>query len=220
VKFFLNLVNNFPFLFFYLQDSVHIGTKCKTLFLNRGRSLIMGNFCASPTFVQDVINNVSKIHHGLTQSDMDPKDKMNFQAVLKLIDERVLVQLRKIPGADATEMFLCLIGDVLDAFLQPHMPPLERISKMWRVTFFLRLWRQWLVEEGHELERCFITHQTYLCIELNANAIVQAVVTMRSCPCRLIPHLFSSQGCSLINFNLRYCGELQSSANAEQIAED
>lgn len=155
----------------------------------------MGNYCVTPTFVQDVINNVSKLKHGLTQSDLDPKDKMNFQAVLRLIDERVLAQLRKIPGADATELFLCLMGDTLDSYLQPHMPPLERIFKMWRVTFFLRLWRQWLIEEDHELERCFITPQTYLCIELNAHAIVQAVVTMRSCPCRMIPHLFSSQPC-------------------------
>jgi len=191
----MSLSDNTTVCFYWLQDTIHIGTKIKTLFLNRGRSLIMGTMCASTTYVQDVIDNVSKEHHGLTQSDLNPKDKMNFQAVLRLTDDRVLAQLRRIPDADATELFLCLIGEALDAFLQPQMPPLDRISSMWKLTFFLRLWRQWLIEENHELQQCFLTPQTYLCIELNAHAIVQAVVKMRDCSCRLLPHLFSSQPC-------------------------
>lgn len=62
--------------------------------------------------------------------------------------------------------------------------------------FFLRIWLQWLLENGYTLQN-FITSNAYTCIEINAHTIVAAVNLFRQkgLPELFVPWLYSSQPC-------------------------
>ncbi|KAE8742812.1 hypothetical protein FOCC_FOCC011670 [Frankliniella occidentalis] len=70
----------------YVQDTVHIGTKFRTGFCNKGKTYIMGKHCATVAHLEHDMNTVSKLQHGLTDSDLNHTDKMNFPAVLRITD--------------------------------------------------------------------------------------------------------------------------------------
>ncbi|CAA3032908.1 Hypothetical predicted protein [Olea europaea subsp. europaea] len=116
----------------YVQDTVHIGTKLHAQLCKRSTTLLMGRFSVSSTHLHHVIDNSSKFDHGLTKTDLDGLDKINFPSVLKMTDERVLNILRKQPDADGTETFLRIRRDVLDAFLKEDLSPEDRIFLMFR----------------------------------------------------------------------------------------
>ena len=66
-----------------------------------------------------------------------------------------------------------LIQCVIDSYLDKGIDPLSRIEKIWYATFFLRYWRQWILQHSnYTVQNNFITQNAYLCIELNAHAIV------------------------------------------------
>ncbi|KAJ1528140.1 hypothetical protein ONE63_008054 [Megalurothrips usitatus] len=158
--------------------------------------LLLGKYSASCSHLKYVISQ-DKFHHGLTNSDINGADKMNFLAALKITSDRVLKIVREQPDADGTEMLLQMTRDVLESFLSPEPTPEERIYLLWRSVFFLRLWRQWLLAEKIGLKDHFITYATYICIELNAHALIKLSRQLRDAgnPELFLPHLFASQAC-------------------------
>ncbi|KAK3929383.1 hypothetical protein KUF71_018020, partial [Frankliniella fusca] len=191
----------------FVQDTVHIGTKFRTGFCHRGKSYIMGNYCASVVHLDQILENTTRLEHGLRSEDLDHTDKMNFDAVLRITDERVR-QLLRGPGKEefsGTEMFLTVVRDVLEAFLAEQLPAEDRIYSIWRAVFFLRIWREWLIQNDHPLDQCFITTNTFQSVELNAHALVKLVRILRdgAHPEVLIPHLIGSQPCEQLFRALR-----------------
>jgi len=160
----------------------------------------MGSHSVSAEHLHHVLD-YDKYEHGLTQSDLNGKDKMNFPSVIRMTDERVLKVLRRQRDADGTEMFLSLLRDFLDAFLASDLTPLERIFLSWRVLFFMRIWREWCLQEALSLEENFITAACFMCFELNAHALLKILRRMRGQGLGLkcfIPELFGSQACETI----------------------
>ena len=48
------------------------------------------------------------------------------------------------------------------------------------LIFFVRYWREWiLLNEKHTLKQNFLTNNTYLCIELNAHALLTFLMNTR-----------------------------------------
>ena len=66
----------------------HVVTKFKTLFLRDSVYLPVGKYLASSTHVLHILTSTSKLVHGLTQSDLDNKDKMHFLAFKKITEDR------------------------------------------------------------------------------------------------------------------------------------
>lgn len=160
----------------------------------------MGRCQVSVTHLRSLIETCPKIEHGLTMSDLDGKDKMNFSSVLKITSDRVIKMLHHQPDAEGTEMYLIIIQHILDAFMDPDLLADDRIFLLWKVVFFLRLWRSALIEENMSLEEHFITPNAYECIEMNAHAIIHIVRRLRNdgLPQHLIVSLMSSQPCEKI----------------------
>ncbi|KAE8738182.1 hypothetical protein FOCC_FOCC016345 [Frankliniella occidentalis] len=186
-------------------DTVHIGTKFRTGFCNRGKTYLMGNYCATVNHLEHIINTVPKLQHGLTLTDLNHADKMNFTAVLRITDERVCRLLRGKDHYSGTEMFLTVVRDVLEAYLDEELPTEDRIFQMWRAVFFLRIWREWLLQNDHRLDQCFITTNTFQSVELNAHALIQLLRILRdgSHSEQFLPHLFGSQQCEKLFRALR-----------------
>jgi len=65
------------------------------------------------------------------------------------------------------------MASTVDSYLDMSLSPLESIEKSWYANFFVRYWREWiLLSEKYTLKRNFLTNNAYLCIELNAHALV------------------------------------------------
>lgn len=145
----------------YIQDITHVGTKLRNKFLKPSILLPLGNFVASSTHLRILIAEKEKEEHALTMTDLDNKDKMNFRAVENICSIRVTKILRTMPSTQRTVVFLEMTKDILDSFLHKNIAAIERIYLIWKSVFFLRIWRQWLLENGYTLQN-FITSNVYL----------------------------------------------------------
>lgn len=68
------------------------------------------------------------------------------------------------------------------------------------LCIFLRIWRKWIADHPSlKIAENFITSNCYLCIELNAHALINICTNFRENPIltndMFLPHLFSSQTC-------------------------
>lgn len=103
-------------------------------------------------------------------------DKMNFEAMNKLTAPCVTDILSKIQNANATKQILLVARKIIDSFLDKSLIPEIRIYEIWYCTFFNRLWRYWIkVNDGYKLLENFITLNVFLCIEINAHAILMLI---------------------------------------------
>ena len=75
-------------------------------------------------------------------TDIDHKDKQNFEAVMRITGKPVLKLLQQIPDAKGTLQYLNILRSIVDSYLDESITPLSRIYKAWYGVFFLRFWRQ------------------------------------------------------------------------------
>ncbi|KAE8738051.1 hypothetical protein FOCC_FOCC016472 [Frankliniella occidentalis] len=184
-----------------IQDAIHTANKFRTK-LNPSRLLPIGNFIASQSHVRVLIKSVNKVEHGLTENDIDKKDKMNFNSSLKICSERVTNLLEgkmpgttKIPGSEGTVVYLTSMRYLIEACLDDSLSPSERLYKLWYCTFFLRYWKLWLMNHSSYNMENFVTSNLYLCVEIITHAITILLMRYRDEGKSefFITHLFSSQ---------------------------
>ena len=68
---------------------IHIGAKLRTRFLKRTKFMVIGEKIASCSFVEDLLNLVTKDKHKLREGDLNLNDKMNYGAVERLCSPHV-----------------------------------------------------------------------------------------------------------------------------------
>ncbi|KAK4881467.1 hypothetical protein RN001_004786 [Aquatica leii] len=179
-----------------VQDTVHIGTKLRTRLLKIKLQIIIGKYIASPAHLEELVERVSKDKHLLTNSHLKLDDKMNFEAVEKMCSAMVREQLEQhVPNSNGTIFYLKLLQMTLDAFLSKTLNVSERIKNIWYVVFALRIWRYWLKENQYSLTKNFISLNSYICIELNAHALILMCLKYYNEPSLFLPWLKSSQPC-------------------------
>ena len=71
-----------------------------------------------------------------------------------------------------TIIYLEMMGKLRDALFEKAMCPIDRVSLLWEVVFFVRIWRCWLSKNGDSEIIHFITTNACTCIELDAHFIV------------------------------------------------
>ncbi|KAF5272608.1 hypothetical protein FQR65_LT17326 [Abscondita terminalis] len=76
-----------------LKDTIHIGTKLKTVFLKHSVSLKIEKYDISSDHVKTLIKTVSKDKHSLTPPVLNPTDKMNLVSFDKMTQENVVKAL-------------------------------------------------------------------------------------------------------------------------------
>ena len=73
----------------------------------------------------------------------------------------------------SVEIMRCALG----SFLNKDLSPLSRIQMIWCANIFLRYWHTWI--EFHPQYNIQDNLNAYICIELNAHALVLLLVTLR-----------------------------------------
>jgi hypothetical protein len=72
-------------LLLFMQDPIHLATKWRNRMLSETAQLTIGLQTVRLQHLIDVIDDeiLSKIDHGLTISDLNPKDRQNFSILFK-----------------------------------------------------------------------------------------------------------------------------------------
>lgn len=189
-----------------IQDHIHIGTKLRTRFLTPSILLPMGDHVVSPGHVKELINSVSKDQHNLTESDLSPDDKMNFRSMEKMYQESVVKLLQeRVVGSEATVTYLNMTREILSSYLDKTISPETRLVLIWKWTFFLRIWKEWLLKNGYSIQDNFITSNTYMCVEVNAHSLIKMMMYFRDTNQEelFMPWLCHSQHCEKCFRHLR-----------------
>ena len=162
----------------FVQDTVHLAVKLKSRLLKPRIVMPMGDLTVTGDHLYALKTGFQKDLHGLRLKDINHKDRQNFQAVLNIASAGHL--LTKIPKANGTKCYVELIKFVIDSYLDYDLDPLSRIENLWYVVFFVRYWRKWiLLNHRYTLRDNFITPNAYMCIELNAHALITFLLTIR-----------------------------------------
>lgn len=199
--------------FICIEDTVHIGTKLRNRLLKPSILLPIGNKIASISHLKILINCVEKDVHGLVISDICVEDRQNYKSLEKIMDSKVVNALSEhILQSEATIMYLKLCSEITSSFIDINLSPLERIYRIFHATYFIRIWRAWLIKNSKEKEYSilenFISANAYTCIELNAHNLVRLIRRLRSMELEelFLPFLFSSQPCEEMFRQLRSMG--------------
>ena len=169
-----------------VQDTIYILTKMRTRFLNKKLSMKIGDYTVSSEHVRQIVEEKSKGEYGLCFSDLKAADKMHFKAAEKICSQRVISQLYDIDSSHATIIYLQTMQDVMTSYLDEKISPGQRGYLIWKSTFILRLWRNWLetrvkkktVNPGKRgnkkrkkqpVMQFFLTSSCCSCIELDAH---------------------------------------------------
>lgn len=187
---------------FYVQDTVHVGTKLRNFLLRTWKNLNkipFGKYYIRVQHLKFLVDHLSKDQHQLTDTVLNPIDKQNFQSVLRLCDENVINLLKlHVPNSIATIKFLEITHNIIESYMNPGLSPLERIYKIWYAVFVLRIWRHSIkLNQSLSLEESFLTLNCYSCIEINAHSLVLIGLNLkeRKMDQLFLPHLFESQPC-------------------------
>lgn len=187
---------------FYVQDTAHIATKMRNLFLTTKKNmnkLRFGHFYIRIQHLEFLLNHFSKDKHELTATILNSFDRQNFQSVLRICDEKVIHLLKMyVSDSKGTVKFLEMLRDIIDAFTNTELSPMERVRKMWYPVFVIRIWRLFVETlPTKSVKNNFITQNCYSCIEINAHSLLLIMVYLkdRDLDHLFLPHLFDSQPC-------------------------
>lgn len=146
-----------------------------------------------------LLNDFPKDVHQLTASVLNPIDRQNFQSVERMCDPKVIMLLKAhVKESNATVVYLQIMRDIIDTFLDRKLKPLQRINKMWYSIFLIRIWRHFInSHKKYTLKDNFLTAPCYICLEINAHSLVMCMLYLKEInrPELFLPHLFESQPC-------------------------
>lgn len=98
-----------------IQDTIHIGTKLRNRML--GHKLRMGDYDVSMEHLSILEVTFTKEQHGLCSITINPKDRQEFDSVLRICDEKVIDLLPNVEGSEGTILYLRVMDNVLRSFL-------------------------------------------------------------------------------------------------------
>lgn len=160
------------------QDHIHLLAKLRTRLLIPSNILALGDETACLEHIKYILRNYSKEKHQLTERIVSNKDKQNYGGIEILLSEGVFDCLNKskpVMENLGTITYLTLMRDIRDSFLDKSLQPAVRLCRIWKVVFFLRIWRRWLRDHGRSEKDHFITNNAYVCVEINAHLMLQIV---------------------------------------------
>lgn len=187
----------------FIQDTVHIATKLRNLLLKtlkNPKQLPFGpNLHIQLKHLVTIMENFTKDQHRLTASVLNPIDRQNFKSVLRIIDDMVIRLLTlNVSKSEGTVKFLQMTRDIIDAFSDVYLTPLQKIQKIWGAVFVLRIWKQYVVSNKNlNVGEHFLTSYCYSCIEINAHNLVLIMLNLKKNGYTklFLPHLYGSQAC-------------------------
>jgi hypothetical protein len=108
----------------------------------------MGNQRISIGILHEILSMSSKLFHGLTSSDLNPRDHQNYSSCFKICRDEVFQALSSIENSDAISIYLMLLRSITEAYIEPSTSTLDRVYHAWLSVFLSRLWLIWIEKMG------------------------------------------------------------------------
>jgi hypothetical protein len=104
-------------LLLFFQDPIHLATKWRNRLLSSTAQLRLGR-----QHIIDIIedSNYSKLDHGLTRSDLNPKDRQNFNSCVKIASCDVLSILVAGANTYGTFIYLYLLKKIISSYIEKN----------------------------------------------------------------------------------------------------
>lgn len=163
----------------------------------------MGDFDVTVDHLASVMEQFTKDKHNLCPLTIRPRDRQNFDSVLRISHERVIDLLTHIEGTEGTVLYLRVLDNVLRAFLDLTLTPIERVRRIWFSVFILRLWKEFILRSSKKkfkarnhskkkfkAQNHFLSMYCYACVEINAHALVFIILYLKE---KKLDHLFHIQ---------------------------
>jgi len=122
-------------LLLFFQDPTHLVTKWRNRLLSSTAQLRIGHQYIIMEHLFNIIedNNYSKLDHGLTRSDLNPKDKQNYASCFKITSDDVLSILINNTNTYGTFIYLKLLKLIILSYIEKTTSIKERksLSFLW-----------------------------------------------------------------------------------------
>jgi hypothetical protein len=107
-------------LLLFFQDATPIVTKWRNCLLSSTAQLRLGRQCISMEHLTDILdgNAYSKLDHGLTRTDVNPKDRQNYHSCVKIASDDVLSILVNSDDTYGTYVYLLLSKMIINAYIE------------------------------------------------------------------------------------------------------
>ncbi|CAM4761421.1 unnamed protein product [Rotaria magnacalcarata] len=181
-------------LFVFMQDATHLVTKLRNRLLSATAALQVGDKCITMKHLQQLLDNeeLIRLDHGLTQSDLKPTDRQNFRSCLRITSCDVLNLIARDDNSNGTYMYLKLIKLIITSYIEPTTSIEERLKGAWTAVFLLRLWWVWLLlvrlsslsssstkSRKNCGEKYFVTRTAFFSTELNAHYLTYLIILVQ-----------------------------------------
>ena len=115
-------------LLLFFQDATHLVTKWRNRLLSSTAELRLGDQFISMHHLYDIIHNknYTKLDHGLTRSDINPKDRQNFTSCLKLTSADLFKILKDNVNTQGTLIYLQILKMIIVAYVEKKTTIAER----------------------------------------------------------------------------------------------
>jgi hypothetical protein len=112
-------LRNKQLLLFY-QDPVHLVTKWRNRLLSTTAQLRFGQQYISMEHLVDIIEDIgySKLDHGLTRTDLNPKDRQNYNSCVRIASDDVLSILVDGTETYGTFVYLQLLKMIIQTYVE------------------------------------------------------------------------------------------------------
>ena len=114
--------------FFFLQDPTHLVTKWRNRLLSRTADLHIGDKIISMSHLQNTVKskNYTKVDHGLTRSDLNPKDRQNYRSCVKFTAEGISSILASDLDTLGTHVYLQILKMLITTYIVKSMSVMKR----------------------------------------------------------------------------------------------
>lgn len=187
-----------------VQDSKHAAKTARNQLLSGARLLVLGSF----TMFFKMLKDIADAALGpLFRRDVEGLDRQDDRAAARLLSAETLdFTLRTFPQYTALSVYLFVLGELVDAWQNRHIPHLTRIKMVLRARFFLMAWRTHIVQHpDHKTSIHFISRESYDIFLTLCDSLIQLIIIHRkwypNYP--LLPWLHSTETCEHIFGMLR-----------------
>ena len=106
-------------LLLFFQDATHLATKWRNRLLSSTAELRLGDQSISISHLYSIIDNgkFTKIDHGLTKSDINPKDRQNFSSCVKLTSDDLFKILKDNVDTQGTLIYLQMLKMIIMVYI-------------------------------------------------------------------------------------------------------
>ena len=139
-----------------IQDPKHCRKTGRNNLFSGARLLVLGNYTV---FYEQVRTLASEADSPLYWRDVDRLDRQDDRAAARLFSAAFLRYAisRRGDVNPGLPIYLFVVGELIDAYENRHIPHIERVRMVLRMRFFKSLWKSFLRMSGYSANRYFIS---------------------------------------------------------------